>query len=117
MKSSELLRDPVTNELLDWIKGGLDHIAGSIAGLSELQVRVTAAPSGWSIAGVVGHVHVSTRFWLHNVIDGNSVDLDEGVAWNNDPSEPFPGLVECLARETSDACGAVRGRSSEEAPR
>lgn len=116
MASHEALRDPVTDELLDWIEASLGRIAGSVAGLSEAQVRATAAPSGWSIAGLVGHVHASTRFWLHNVIGGNAVELDERGVWDNDPIVPFPALLERVTRETSDACAAVRGRSSEDAP-
>ncbi|WP_154794615.1 DinB family protein [Occultella kanbiaonis] len=110
-------RDPVTIELLDWIQHTTEHIRGSAQGLTEDQVRAPAAPSGWSIAGLVGHVRDSTGFWLHNVVAGHPMDFQEDTAWDNDPDVPFATLLEDLRRTTgAEARAAVEHIASGSAP-
>ncbi|MEV0842117.1 DinB family protein [Actinocatenispora sera] len=108
--------DPVTTELLGWIQQATDRIGRSTDGLTEAQVRTPAARSGWSIAGLVGHVHDSTWFWLHHVIAGNPMQFGEDDGWDNDPALPFPELVARLRGDTARGCAAVAALASTDAP-
>lgn len=108
--------DPVTVELIGWVRQSIERVCGSVQGLTEAQVRQPAAPSGWTIAGLVGHIHESTRFWLHHVIAGNPTTLDEDSQWDNDPGLTLPQLVERLREDTACACAAIEGAAADAAP-
>lgn len=97
--------DPVTSELLVWITSATERIGRSADGLTEAQVRTPAAPSGWTIAGLIGHVHDSTWFWLHHVIAGNPMEFRGADGWDNDPDLPFPKLLAQLRDDTARGCG------------
>lgn len=107
MTQNELSPDPVTVELLDWIQHSNERICRSTDGLDETQVRTPVAPSGWTIAGLVGHVHDATRFWLHHVIAGHPMDFQDDDPWDNDPQLPLAALLEQLRRDTADYCATV----------
>jgi uncharacterized damage-inducible protein DinB len=108
--------DPVTTELLGWIQQATDRICRATEGLTEEQVRTPAAPSGWSIAGLVGHVHDSTWFWLHHVIAGNPMQFREDDGWDNDPDLPFRELLARLRDDTARGCATVAALASTDAP-
>ncbi|GAA4200684.1 mycothiol transferase [Actinocatenispora rupis] len=108
--------DPVTTELLDWITNSTERICRSADGLTEAQVRTPAAPSGWTIAGLVGHVRDSTWFWLHHVIAGNPMEFRGDDEWDNDPDLSFPELLARLRDDTARGCAAVARIASGDAP-
>lgn len=116
MTQNQPPRDPVTIELLDWIQHSTERICRSTHGLTEEQVRTPAAPSGWTIAGLVGHMHGSTRFWLHNVVAGHPMEFQDDDPWDNDPELPFALLLDQLRRDTASACAAVAHIPSSAAP-
>lgn len=109
-------QDPVTGELLGWIQQATERIRGSVDGLTEAQVRTPAAPSGWTIAGLVGHVHDSTWFWLHHVIAGNPMSFRDDDEWDNDPDCGLPELLARLRDDTARGCAAVAQVASTDAP-
>ena len=74
-----------TEEILAWLDGQTHRLAGFVVGLDEDQVRATPLPSGWSMLGLLGHVRDSTHFWLHHVVLGHPVTLDEDDRWDDDP--------------------------------
>lgn len=108
--------DPVTTELIAWIQQATNRICRSVDGLTEEQVRTPAARSGWTIAGLVGHVHDSTWFWLHHVIGGNPMQFRGDDEWDNDPDLPFPQLLDRLREDTARGLAAVAPRDSTDAP-
>lgn len=107
MTYHEARHDAVTTELLDWIQAGIDRLCRSTHGLTEAQVRLPAAPSGWTIAGLVGHVHDSTHFWLHHVIAGHPMTVHEDDPWDNDPPIAFAALLNLLHQDTATARTSV----------
>lgn len=59
--TSTLLRDIATQQA---------HVLGTVAGLSDDQLATSTVPSGWTFAGMLQHLGVGTRFWLHTVLLG-----------------------------------------------
>lgn len=109
--------DPVTAELLDWIEGSVRRLVASTEGLTEEQLRAPAAPSGWSVVGLLGHVRDSTTFWLRHVVAGEPFPFDEGDdAWDDDPVRPATEVVAEVVAEVVGACRAVRGTDSGREP-
>lgn len=116
MTTNETLHDPVVDDLLGWIQHSTERLCSSAGGLSEQQVRTSAAPSGWTIAGLIGHVHESTWFWLHHVCAGHPADFHEDDVWDNDPDLAFADLLDTLRRDTAQACTEVRELAGTAAP-
>jgi len=116
MNTSTHSTDPVTIELLGWIEASVCRLVASVEGLTEEQLRTPATPSGWSVLGLLGHVHDSTTFWLHNVVSGDPTALDEDDEWANDPPRPAAVVVEELLADVASACDAVRGVDSSQEP-
>lgn len=116
MTATELPPDPITNQLLDWILRSSQRLQRSADGLTELEVRKSAAPSGWTIAGLIGHVQDSTWFWLHHAAAGHPMNFDDDDSWNNDPDAPFSAVLDTLRRDTERACSEVEQLSSDAAP-
>ncbi|MFD0556555.1 DinB family protein [Stackebrandtia endophytica] len=106
----------MTIELIGWVQQSIERICGSVAGLTEAQVRQPAAPSGWTIAGLVGHIHDSSLFWLHNVIAGVPMTFNGDDEWNNDPESTMPQLLSRLRTDTARACDAIEQLAADAAP-
>ncbi|WP_029135214.1 mycothiol transferase [Nakamurella lactea] len=115
MTNNETIQDPVTDELLSWIESATRRLCASAGGLTDQQARTIVMPSGWSIAGLIGHVHDSTWFWLHHVAVGHPVDFDD-KDWDNDPALAFPELLERVRRDTAQGCAEVRALPSTAEP-
>jgi uncharacterized damage-inducible protein DinB len=116
MTHTASFHDPVTVELVEWIRQSAERVCRSVHGLAEAQVREPAAPSGWTIAGLVGHIHDSTWFWLHNVIAGHPKTFDEDDPWDNDPDLPMTQLLHRLRTDTARACAVIEHLASHAAP-
>ena len=117
MTISTHTQDPVTDELLSWIGASVRRLVASTKGLTEDQMRMPVAPSGWSVLGLLGHVHDSTIFWLHNVVAGNPTEFDESDdEWVNDPDRPATEMIAVLLADVATACAAVRGVASDQKP-
>jgi uncharacterized damage-inducible protein DinB len=112
MNSSDIKGDQVTVELLGWVQGGIERMCRSAEGLSEAQARTPVVPSGWTVAGLLGHVHDCTYFWLHNVVAAHPMEFDADDVWDNDPDVPIAQLVDRLSTDTQRCCVAVQGISS-----
>ena len=69
--------DTTTDEVLDWLEGQCRRMAALVDGLDDAQLRATVMPSGWSMLGLLGHVRDSTHFWLHHVLRGHPVEMDD----------------------------------------
>jgi uncharacterized damage-inducible protein DinB len=116
MTHTTTFHDPVTVELVDWVQQSTERICRSVHGLTEAQVREPAAPSGWTIAGLVGHIHDSTWFWLRNVIAGHPMTFDDDDQWDNDPALPMTQLLQQLRTDTARGCTAVERLASDATP-
>ena len=97
-----------TNEVLDWIAGQGHQLAGLVDGLDETQLRARPLPSGWSMLGLLGHVADSTHFWLHHVLLGHPVGMDEDEAWPNDPADAASDVVAQFVASYAADVAAVR---------
>ncbi|SDD48829.1 DinB family protein [Auraticoccus monumenti] len=107
MNSNRALPDPVTTELLGWIRESTERLCRSSEGLTEEQVRIPVAPSGWTVAGLLGHVHDSTWFWLHHVLAGNPLAFSEEDVWDDHPDLSLGALQHRLRTDTARACSGV----------
>lgn len=109
--------DPVTLELLAWIQQSVERLCRSAEGLTDDQARTPVVASGWTVAGLLNHVHESTCFWLGNVIAGNPMGFqDDDEPWDNDPRTPVAMMLDRIRDDVSQACSQVRGVASSEAP-
>ncbi|WP_165962896.1 DinB family protein [Occultella glacieicola] len=115
MTRNQAPTDPTTTDLLGWVQHTIEHLCGSTQGLTEAQVRTPVAPSGWTVAGLLGHVHDSTIFWLHHVLGGHPMTFEEDP-WDNDPDLPLVALVDRLRQDTAAACAAVEHLGNDTAP-
>ena len=115
MTQTTSFRDVVTVELLERVRQSTERTCRSVEGLTEGQVREPAAPSGWTIAGLVGHVRDSTWFRLHHVVAGHPTTVHDD-AWDNDPDLPMTQLLDLLRADTGQACAASEHLASNDAP-
>jgi uncharacterized damage-inducible protein DinB len=66
------------------------QVLGSLAGLSDEQLRRTMLPSSWSFVGLVNHLAIDVeRFWFRAVMAGEksaweSFEVDDASAWDVD---------------------------------
>lgn len=117
MNSNEFEADPITFELLGWVQRGIERMCRSVADLDEAQARTPVVRSGWTVAGLLGHVHEATCFWLHNVIAGYPMDFDDDDdSWDNDPDARLGQLIDRLLADTRRYSVAVQGVSSDMTP-
>jgi uncharacterized damage-inducible protein DinB len=47
------------------------RIVGILDGLDQVEMHRTMLPSGWTFAGMVNHLTVTTTFWFDNVMSGD----------------------------------------------
>jgi len=108
MNTTEHTTDDTTHEVLAWLDGQTQRMAGFVAGLDEDQLRATPLPSGWSMLGLLGHVRDSTHFWLHHVVLGNPTSLDEDELWDDDPQGTADEVVASFVAGCERDVAAVR---------
>jgi hypothetical protein len=76
--------------LLDFLQHQRDAVLSVVDGLAEDDWHRSVVPSGWTVAGFVGHLGGAERYWFQHVVTGTDVDhpFDEGAA-PYDPNAPF----------------------------
>lgn len=105
--------DPVTTELLGWLDACADQLVGLVDGLDEAALRARRLPSGWSPLGLLGHVRDSTVFWLHHVLLGHPVAMDDGDdVWDDDPPGTAADVVAGYLAAHRRAVDGVRALAS-----
>lgn len=110
-------QDFITAHLLDCIEANARRLAASVSGLDEEQLRTPAAPSGWSMLGLLGHVRDSSYFWLHHVVLGHPMDFDDAAdTWDNAPVATADKVVASLVDTIAATCRAVRGIPADAPP-
>ena len=87
------------NRLLDSLQAQRDHVIGILDGLDEEAARRAAAPSGWSVLGLVQHLtRDDERFWFSAVVAGDAdaieATLNEGDAWQVAPDRTLNDIVD-----------------------
>ena len=53
------------------------RVLGIVADLDDVQLRRAVLPSGWSCAGMLRHLGLTSAFWCLNVIAGSPCDMAE----------------------------------------
>ena len=76
--------------LLQFLPYQRDSVLSIADGLSEEDWHRSVVPSGWTVAGFVGHLGGAERYWFQHVVTGTDRDhpFDEGAA-PYDPNAPF----------------------------
>ena len=105
-----------THEVLDWLEAQAHKMAALVEGLDDAQLRATPLPSGWSMLGLLGHVRDGTHFWLHHVLLGRPIVLDEEEHWDDDPALPAAEIVTGFVASYAADIAAVRGLGADAAP-
>ena len=59
-----------TATVLSWLSEQQRRVRGIVAGLDEEAMRRVVLPSGWSCAGMIQHLTLTTTFWLTRVMAG-----------------------------------------------
>jgi Protein of unknown function (DUF664) len=60
-----------TRTLLPWLAAQQRRVRGILDGLDDRTLRQPVLPSGWSCAGMVQHLTLTTRFWFVEVMAGH----------------------------------------------
>ncbi len=66
-----------TRTLLPWLVAQQRRVLGILDGLDDHTLRQPVLPSGWSCAGMVQHLTLTTRFWFLEVMTGHRTDPPE----------------------------------------
>jgi hypothetical protein len=73
------------------------HVLSQLEGLTQDQLRVAVAPSGWTPLGLVRHLTLSDeRYWFQVVVDGRPLDFwptGENADWIVRIDEPADAVV------------------------
>jgi hypothetical protein len=69
--------DTGTGVLLAALAAQQQRVLGIVGGLDEMQLRQAVLPSGWSCAGMLQHLGLTTMFWCLNVINGSPCDVTD----------------------------------------
>lgn len=76
--------------LLHFLQNQRDSVLSIVDGLSEENWHRSVVPSGWTVAGFVGHLGGAERYWFQHVMTGSVADhpFDED-AEPYDPNAAF----------------------------
>ena len=97
-----------TDILLSWIGGQQRRIHGILAGLDEKAMRRAALPSGWSCAGMVQHLTLTTRFWLMEVMAGQAAEPRPDDDFGVSEAASTAGLLEAYEGVAQEGAELVR---------
>jgi hypothetical protein len=115
--SPDATTDPVTTGVLPWLDACADQLVGLVDGLDDDALRGTVLPSGWTPLGLLGHVRDSTVFWLHHVLLGHPVAMDDGDdVWDDDPDAPAAEVVAGYLAAHRRAVDGVRALAAADPP-
>jgi len=106
-----------TNAVLDWVEGQCLHLAASVEGLGDQDLRSSRLPSGWTPLEMLAHVGESTCFWLENVVLGTPLDsFDEAADWPRAPEGEASQVIAKFTADCARAVAAARGVPADAAP-
>jgi len=97
-----------TGTVLPWLVAQQRRVVGILDGLDDHALRRPVLPSGWSCAGMVQHLTLSTRFWFVEVMAGDRTDPVEGEGFQVSDSIPAPTILDAYQRGASTAIAMVR---------
>ncbi len=112
----DVTTDPVTTEVLSWLDACADQLVGLVDGLDDAGTRATVLPSGWTPLGLLGHVRDSTVFWLHHVLLGHPVAMDDDDVWDDDPAATAAEVVAGYLAAHRRAVDGVRALAAADRP-
>jgi uncharacterized damage-inducible protein DinB len=97
-----------TTTLLRYLNAQRKHALDILEGLDDETLRKPVLPSGWTCAGMVGHLAYDIeRFWFRAVIAGEQdvIDILEGEpsAWQVGEGMPTAALFDAYRREIERA--------------
>lgn len=95
--------------LLERLRGQRRHVLEQLDGLSEVQLRTSVLPSGWTPLGLVRHLTLSDeRYWFEVVMAGGPLDFwpsGDNADWLVGADESAAGVIDAyrVAAAASDA--------------
>ncbi|RSM65781.1 DinB family protein [Amycolatopsis sp. WAC 01376] len=106
---------PVLTDTRELLLGYLDHNATAILrkldGLSEIDLRRSTLPSGWTPLGMIKHLACTERLWIRHMFGGEHVDFSwPGTAeqeWRVGAGEPTAGIIAFFHRERENCADLV----------
>ena len=98
------LRTDEKTSLLHFLQYQRDSVLSIVEGLAEEDWHRSVVPSGWTVAGFVGHLGGAERYWFQHVVTGIDADhpMDEGAA----PYDPEAAFT--IDRPSADVVGYYR---------
>ena len=107
------MTDPdIRRDLLDCLEHQRCSVRSIASGLAEEAWHKPVVPSGWTVAGMVGHLGNAERHWFHEVVAG----LADDWSWDEGLPPYDPQLAFTCERPSSEVLGyyrAVCDRSDE----
>lgn len=97
-----------TRTLLPWLAAQQRRVRGILDGLDDQAMRQPVLPSGWSCAGMVQHLTVTTRFWLVEVMAGHHTDPPEHDDFHVSETHPASTLLDAYRHQARTATVLVR---------
>jgi uncharacterized damage-inducible protein DinB len=81
--------EPDREALLGYLAANREAVLLIVEGLSEVQLRQPAVPSGWTPIGLIEHLADAERFWLQSVVTGVQAPSPWPKIASNDPESGF----------------------------
>jgi hypothetical protein len=99
------MTDPdVRRDLLDCLEYQRSSVRAIVGGLAEEAWHNPVVPSGWTVAGMVGHLGNAERHWFHEVVAG----LADDWPWDEGMPPYDPQMAFTCERPPSDVLGYYR---------
>jgi uncharacterized damage-inducible protein DinB len=96
-----------TRALLPWLVAQQRRVLGILDGLDDHTLRQPVLPSGWSCAGMVQHLTLTTRFWFLEVMGGHRIDPPEDDDFHVSDTRPASTIVDAYQHQAQGAMALV----------
>jgi uncharacterized damage-inducible protein DinB len=97
----------IRKELLETLEYQRSSARAIVAGLSEELWHKPVVPSGWTVAGMIGHLGNAERHWFQGVI----ADADGDQPWDEGLPPYHPTMSFVVERPSADILGYYRAQT------
>jgi uncharacterized damage-inducible protein DinB len=105
--------------LLAALNAQREHVLGTLAGLSEDDLRRPVLPSGWTALGVIRHLALEVeQFWFRGAVAGEPITLTHGdEAWQVPADVPGTAILELYRDEIARADAIIAATPADAMPK